>query len=111
MAGNESGCGEVELYHLLTLTSSLLKHCVSIQRDMRSPRYLLRILPTMQEYHYYCHVIGDDYGALTGNLIYWTLKKLVTTNNYDTLTGLHTPKITVTTAHTKSSSTSLAVAW
>jgi hypothetical protein len=37
-----------------------------------------------------------------GNRIYWTLT-LVTTNNYDSLTQLHTPKITVTTAHIKSS--------
>jgi hypothetical protein len=35
----------------------------------------------------------------------------VTTNNYDSLTELHTPKITVTTAHIKSSLSSLAVAW
>jgi hypothetical protein len=33
-----------------------------------------------------------------GNWIYWTLT-LVTTNNYDSLTELHTPQITVTTAH------------
>jgi hypothetical protein len=35
----------------------------------------------------------------------------VTTNNYDSLTDLHTPKIAVTTAHLKSSQSSLAVAW
>jgi hypothetical protein len=35
----------------------------------------------------------------------------VTTNNYDSLTELHTPKITVTIAHIKSSQTSLDVAW
>jgi hypothetical protein len=35
----------------------------------------------------------------------------VTTNNYDSLTELHAPKITVTTAHIKSSHASLAVAW
>jgi hypothetical protein len=35
----------------------------------------------------------------------------VTTNNYDSLAELHTPKITVTTADTKSSQSSLAVAW
>jgi hypothetical protein len=34
----------------------------------------------------------------------------VTTNNYDSLTELHTPKITVTIAHIKSSQSSLAVA-
>jgi hypothetical protein len=33
------------------------------------------------------------------------------TRNYDSLTELHTPKITVTTAHIKSSQSSLAVAW
>jgi hypothetical protein len=37
--------------------------------------------------------------------------QLVTTNNYDSLTELHTPKITVTTAHIKASQSSLAVAW
>jgi hypothetical protein len=45
-----------------------------------------------------------------GNWIYWTLT-LVTTNNYGNLTELHTPKITVTTAHIKSSQSSLAAAW
>jgi hypothetical protein len=35
----------------------------------------------------------------------------VTTNNYDSRTELHTPKITVTIAHKKSSQSSLAVAW
>jgi hypothetical protein len=35
----------------------------------------------------------------------------VTTNNYDRLTELHTPKITVTTAHVKSSQFSIVVAW
>jgi hypothetical protein len=49
-------------------------------------------------------------GVWIDNLIYWTLA-LITTNNYDLLTGLHTPKITVTTAHIKSSQPSLAVAW
>jgi hypothetical protein len=34
----------------------------------------------------------------------------VTTNNYDSLTELHTPKISVTTAYIKSSQLSLAVA-
>jgi hypothetical protein len=34
----------------------------------------------------------------------------VTTNNYDSLTELHTPKITVTTARIKFSQSSLAVA-
>jgi hypothetical protein len=44
-----------------------------------------------------------------GNWIYWTIT-LVTTNNRDNLTELHTPKVTVTTAHIKSSQ-SWAVAW
>jgi type IV secretory pathway TrbD component len=35
----------------------------------------------------------------------------VITNNYDSLTELHTPKITVTTAHVKSSRSLLAVVW
>jgi hypothetical protein len=35
----------------------------------------------------------------------------VSTNNYENLTELHTPKITVTTTHKKSSQFSLAVAW
>jgi hypothetical protein len=35
----------------------------------------------------------------------------VTTNNCDSIPELHTPKITVTTAHIKSSQTSLVVAW
>jgi hypothetical protein len=36
-------------------------------------------------------------GVWIGNQIYWTLT-LVTTNNYDNVTKLHNPKITVTTA-------------
>jgi hypothetical protein len=44
------------------------------------------------------------------NWIYWTLT-LVTTNNYVSLIELHTLKSTVTTAHMKSSQSSLAVAW
>jgi hypothetical protein len=35
----------------------------------------------------------------------------VTTNNYDSLTELHTPKITVTTADMKSSQSFLAITW
>jgi hypothetical protein len=34
----------------------------------------------------------------------------LTTNNYDSLTNLHTPKTTVTTAHINNSESSLAVA-
>jgi hypothetical protein len=45
-----------------------------------------------------------------GNWIYWTLT-VVTTNKYVSLTELHTPKITVTTAHITSSQSLLAVAW
>jgi hypothetical protein len=37
--------------------------------------------------------------------------KIVTANNYDNLAELHTPKITVTTAHIKSAQSLLAVAW
>jgi hypothetical protein len=35
----------------------------------------------------------------------------VATNNYDSLTELHIPRITVTAAHMKTSQSSLAVAW
>jgi hypothetical protein len=35
----------------------------------------------------------------------------VTTNDYGSLTELHTPKISVTTEHIKSSQFSLAIAW
>jgi hypothetical protein len=53
--------------------------------------------------------VTTDEGYM-GNWIYRTLT-LVTTNNYDSLTELHTPNITVTTAHINSSQSSLAVAW
>jgi hypothetical protein len=49
-------------------------------------------------------------GVWTGTCIYWTLT-LVNTNNYGSLTELHTAKITVTAAHIESSQSSLAVAW
>jgi hypothetical protein len=49
-------------------------------------------------------------GVWIDDRIYWTLTP-VTTNMYDSFTELHTPKITVTTAHIKSSQSSLAVAW
>jgi hypothetical protein len=45
-----------------------------------------------------------------GSRIYWTLTLLIT-NNYNSLTELLTPKITVTTAHRKYSQSSLAIAW
>jgi hypothetical protein len=48
--------------------------------------------------------------VLIGNWICWTLT-LVTTNKYDSLTELHIPKATITTAHMKSTESSLAVAW
>jgi hypothetical protein len=47
-------------------------------------------------------------GVWIGNRIIGHLQN-VTTNNYDSLTELHTPQITVTTAHIKSSQSSLAV--
>jgi hypothetical protein len=50
-------------------------------------------------------------GVWIGNRIYCTFIQLVTTNNYDSLTELHTTKITVTTVHIKSSQSSLAIAW
>jgi hypothetical protein len=39
-------------------------------------------------------------GVCIGNRIYWTLRQLVTTNNYDSLAELHTSKITATKEHT-----------
>jgi hypothetical protein len=45
------------------------------------------------------------------NQIYCTLVQLITTNNYGSLTELHTQKITVTTAHIKSSLSSVVVDW
>jgi hypothetical protein len=48
-------------------------------------------------------------GVWIGNWFYWTLTFVTTTKHYS-LTELHTPKITVTTAHLKSSQSSLAVA-
>jgi hypothetical protein len=50
-------------------------------------------------------------GVKIGNRIYWTLKQLITTNNYDSVTELHSPQITVTATHIKSSRSSLVVAW
>jgi hypothetical protein len=50
------------------------------------------------------------HGVLVGKEIYWT-HPLVTTDNYDRITELHTPEIAVTTEHIKSSRSLLAVAW
>jgi hypothetical protein len=51
----------------------------------------------------YCHVMSVTIdGVWIGNWIYWTLP-LVTAHNYDSLTELHTQKITVTSADIKSS--------
>jgi hypothetical protein len=49
-------------------------------------------------------------GIWIGNWMYWTLTERNHTNDYDSLTELLTPKITVTTAHIKPSECSLAVA-
>jgi hypothetical protein len=48
-------------------------------------------------------------GVWIGNWIYW-IHTLVTTNNYDSLTELHTPKFAVTAAPIKSPHSSLVVA-
>jgi hypothetical protein len=48
-------------------------------------------------------------GVCIDNRIYWALT-LVTTCNYDSPAELHTPKITVITAHIKFSQSLLAVA-
>jgi hypothetical protein len=59
----------------------------------------------------YCHAIQcleTGFGLVIGFIEHL---QNVTTNNYDNLTELHTPKITVTIAHIKSSQYSLAVAW
>jgi hypothetical protein len=58
----------------------------------------------------YRHVIVTRDEVLIANWICWTLTH-VTANNYDSLTELHTQKVTVTTEHKKSSQYSLAVAW
>jgi hypothetical protein len=61
-----------------------------------------------QKVHFlYYHVTVTRDGVWIGNWIYWTLT-LITTNNYNSLTELHTPNITVTTAHIKSSQSSTA---
>jgi hypothetical protein len=49
-------------------------------------------------------------GVWIGNWIYWTLT-FVTENNYDSFTKLHASDIIVTTAHIKSSQSSLVVGW
>jgi hypothetical protein len=62
------------------------------------------------KYDPHFHVVSVTNDKIwTGNWIYWTLT-LVTTNNYDNLTELPTPKITLTTAHIKSPQSSQAVA-
>jgi hypothetical protein len=49
--------------------------------------------------------------TLDGFWIGYSNTRLVTTRNYNGLTELHTPNITVTTAHIKSSLCSLDVFW
>jgi hypothetical protein len=64
-------------------------------------------------FKHYCHDFGLTIeGFRIDDLIYWTFTD-VTTNNYDRLTELHIPEITVTTARIKSSQfpTPSAVAW
>jgi hypothetical protein len=52
--------------------------------------------------------LETGFGLVTG---FTGLLQNITTNNYDSLTELHTPKIILTTAHTKCSHSLLAVAW
>jgi hypothetical protein len=55
-------------------------------------------------------VITDEVGLVIGFIEYL---ENVTTNNYDSLTGLHAPKITLITAHIKSqfSMSSSVIVW
>jgi hypothetical protein len=58
----------------------------------------------------YCHVIKEDRRQTGVGLVIVFIelfKQLVSANNYDSSTELHTPKITVTAAHIKSSPSSL----
>jgi hypothetical protein len=45
------------------------------------------------------------------NWIYWTLYKIVPTGNNNCSMDLHALKITATTAHIKTSMSSLAIVW
>jgi hypothetical protein len=48
----------------------------------------------------YCHAVSVTIDVVwIENRIYWSLKQLENSNNYDSLTELHTLKIAVTTAH------------
>jgi hypothetical protein len=49
------------------------------------------------------------YGVWIGNWSYWTLIQLMTTGNYGDITNSHT--LQFTTAHIKSSMSSVGVAW
>jgi hypothetical protein len=81
---------------------------------------ILQALSAKKECHYlsYPYEIRDlllrvkwlqtGFGLMTGFIEYL---QNVTTNNYDSLTELHTPKITVATTHINSSQSLLAVAW
>jgi hypothetical protein len=83
------------------------KTCCYFSADLSLTRYCSPYV-IENKYGNAVSVIKDE--VWIGNWIYWTLTVL-NTNNYDSLTESHTSKITITTAHIKSSQYLLAVAF
>jgi hypothetical protein len=83
-------------------------HVLAVYYEKYTKRTVLKIKESgINVCHHFALNIAT--GVCIGNRSYWTLT-LETANNYESITELHTPKITVT-AHMKSSQTSLTVAW
>jgi hypothetical protein len=72
-------------------------------QELRESRELLA------QQNKYCHVFSVNRNGVGLVVVFIEPLQKVATNNHDNFTGLHTPNITVTTAHINCSLSSLAV--
>jgi hypothetical protein len=93
---------------VLNNAHATIKELLDASIKVQLLRLLLSLVSDIQVYIVTWLWLQTRFGLVTGFIEH--LQKVIT-NNYDSLTELHTLKITVTTAHIKSSQSSLAVVW